>query len=197
MAVGQRVQLGRARMPIGEAAEKHAALRATGQRGGDSRAHPATVRPQRAQRAPSTPAAAAAATAISASARGSADGATIDLCASLSSNSSSALCTSASSRAFLGHLPQSLREQRMVLAQEAADDEHAVERRELGDRHAEPGRALAPAIGAEVGLAQAIVDVLAAQAAHELLAEVHLLERRMRRHQRADGRSAVRARGCA
>ena len=79
----------------------------------------------------------------------------------------------------------------MILAQEAADDEHALERGEFADRHAEPGRTVPMAVGAEVRLAQAKVDVLAAQAANELLREVHLLQRRMRRHQRADRRGTV------
>ena len=64
--------------------------------------------------------------------------------------------------AFFCRLAQPLGKKGMVLAQEAADDEDAVERGELGDRHAEPGRPFAQAIGAEVGMAQAKIDVLAA-----------------------------------
>ena len=41
-------------------------------------------------------------------------------------------------RAALGGLAQAMRDQRMVLAQERADDQHAVELLQLGDRHAEP-----------------------------------------------------------
>src|SRR5207249_10919277 len=93
--------------------------------------------------------------------------------------------------AFVRRLAQPLRKKRMVLAQKAADDKDAVERGELGDRHAEPRRAFALAVGAEVGLPQAKINVLAAQAAHELLREVHLLDRRMRRYQCADSRSAM------
>jgi len=39
-------------------------------------------------------------------------------------------------RAALGRLAQALRDERMILAQETADDQHAVELAELGDRHA-------------------------------------------------------------
>ena len=62
------------------------------------------------------------------------------LCATRSSQSSSTECSIEPARLLRG-LPQPLRDQRMVLAQEAADDQHAIERIEFGDGHAEPGRA--------------------------------------------------------
>src|SRR5215470_8209406 len=89
-------------------------------------------------------------------------------------------------------LPDAVRDQRVVLAQERADDEHAVELAELGELQAEPRRALQLAVASEVRLAQAEVDVLAAERPDELLREEHLLERRVRRHERADRGRAVR-----
>ena len=79
-----------------------------------------------------------------------------------------------------------MRQQRVVLAQEAADDQCAIELLDVRDRHAEPGDALARAIVAEIDLPQAEVDVVAAQAPREPRGQRHLLERRVRRHQRAE-----------
>ena len=93
-------------------------------------------------------------------------------------------------RAALGRLAQALRDQRMVLAQEGADHQHAVERADLGDRHAQPGRAGPLAVGGEIGLAQAEVDVVAAEAAHQLAEQVQFFERGMRRGERADAPAA-------
>jgi len=87
-----------------------------------------------------------------------------------------------------------MRQQRVIVAQEAADDEHAVERGEFGDRHAEPGHAAGPGgsgVRRKVGLAQTKIDVVAAKAAHQLLRQMQLLQRRVRRGQRADGFGAV------
>jgi len=82
-------------------------------------------------------------------------------------------------RAALGRLAQAMRNQRMVLAQERADHPHAVERAESGDRHAEPRDAFRPAIGGEVGVAQAEI-------AAPSLREIQLFERRMRRGEDTD-----------
>ena len=86
-------------------------------------------------------------------------------------------------RALLRRLAQPLREQGMVLAQEAADHQHAVERRNVGDRHAQPRNALGVAVAAEVLLAQPEVDVVATQSAHEAAGQRQLLERRVRRRE--------------
>ena len=83
-------------------------------------------------------------------------------------------------RAALGRLAQAMRDQRMVLAQERAHHQHAIERAEIGDRHAEPRNAFAPAIGGEVGVAQAEIG------RSELAGEVQLFERRMRRSEHAE-----------
>src|SRR6266700_2361887 len=69
----------------------------------------------------------------------------------------------------------------MVFAQEAADHQHSVERGEIRDRHAQPRRAITLAVGAEIGMPQAEIDVVAAQSSDELLGKVHLFERRVRR----------------
>ena len=68
----------------------------------------------------------------------------------------------------------------MVLAQEAADDERAVERADVRDWHAEPRDARAKVVVGEIGLAQPVVDVPAAEPAHESRGERELLERPMR-----------------
>ena len=88
--------------------------------------------------------------------------------------------------AALGRLAQAIRNERMVLAQERPDDEHAVEVAQLRDRHPEPGNATQLAFRREISLAQAEIHGLAAEAANELLREVQLFERRLRRGQRAN-----------
>src|SRR6202171_1879225 len=98
-------------------------------------------------------------------------------------------------RAMLRRLTQALRKQWMILAQEAADDQHAVERAKFSDRHAEPGYGtrFPPGyrIGGEIRLPEPEVDVVAAQVPRQLLREIQLLERRMRRRKRADSRAAM------
>src|SRR4030095_3357945 len=69
---------------------------------------------------------------------------------------------------------------RRLLAQERTDDEHAIERAERGDRHAEPGDALARAVGREGGASPA------KSVGTELRGEVELLERGVRRCQDAE-----------
>ena len=93
-------------------------------------------------------------------------------------------------RAPARRLAQSLREQRMVLAQEGADDEGRLQRRQRSDRSAQPARRTRRRGVAEVGMAQAEVDVLAAQAAHQLGQQVQFFERAVRRGQRADAGGA-------
>ena len=87
--------------------------------------------------------------------------------------------------------------QRMVLAQEAADDQHAIElverRRPACRATACPARWPSPRKSA---LAQAEVDVVAAEAAHEACRRAQLLERGMRRHERADRARRRAARRC-
>src|SRR5438132_874934 len=98
-------------------------------------------------------------------------------------------------RAMFHRLTQALRKQWMILAQEAADDQHAVERGKFSDRHAEPGywTWFAPGyrIGGEIRLPEPEVDVVAAQAPRQLLREIQLLERRVWRRNRADSRASL------
>ena len=94
-------------------------------------------------------------------------------------------------RAFLRCLAQPMREQRLILAQEAADDEHPFEPGDVGDRQAEVGNAVALRVVAEIGLPQPEVDVIAAEPAHQSRDERHLLQRRMRRHERAERARSV------
>ncbi|MBV6407479.1 MAG: hypothetical protein EFKGCFLK_01041 [Rhodocyclaceae bacterium] len=91
---------------------------------------------------------------------------------------------------LLRRLAQALGQQRMVLAQEAADDQHAIQHGNLGNRHAQPGRD-ALAVEGKVSLAETAVDVLAAGAAHEFLQQVEFFQRRMRRGQRAKRSGAM------
>src|SRR5216683_2483140 len=98
-------------------------------------------------------------------------------------------------RAMLRRLAQALRKQWVILAQEAADDQHAVELGKFSDRHAEPGYGTRSAhgyrIGGEIRLPQTEIDVVAAQAARQLLCQMKLFERRVGREKRADSRAAT------
>ena len=82
-------------------------------------------------------------------------------------------------------------QQRMVLAQERSDQQHTVAGTDVSHLHAEPRRAAALAVGGKIALAQAEVDVLRPEAAHQLAQQVELLERAVRRGERADGAGAV------
>ncbi len=89
-------------------------------------------------------------------------------------------------RTLLGALAQALRDQRMILAQEAAHHQHAVERTDVGDLHAQPGCPVALAVEAEIALTQAEIDVVGAEAAQQLAGQCHFLERRMRADERTE-----------
>ena len=93
--------------------------------------------------------------------------------------------------AALARLAQTVGDKRMVLAQEGADDEHAVEAADVGDFHAQPGCARLLRIGGKIRLAQAEIDVLAAATAHQLAQQVQLFQRGVRRGERADRMPAV------
>ena len=90
-------------------------------------------------------------------------------------------------RALFRGLTQPLRKQRLVLAQETADHQHAVVRADRCDGHAEPGHACRMTVAAEIALAQPEIDVVAAKAAHQPPGQRQFLERGVRRDQRADG----------
>ncbi|EWS53923.1 hypothetical protein X551_03268 [Methylibium sp. T29] len=91
-------------------------------------------------------------------------------------------------RAVLGRLAQTLREQRMVLAQEGTDDEGAVQRRQRLDARAEPASLLDRV---ELGMPQAVVDVVRTHATHQLPEQVKLFHRAVRGGKRTDGRGTV------
>ncbi|MCY1501637.1 hypothetical protein D9M68_357180 [compost metagenome] len=92
-------------------------------------------------------------------------------------------------RGALAHgLADALREQRMFLAQVGADDQRALHLRERCDRRAEPAHAFE---GRELGVAQAVVDVVAAEFTREHGGELQLFERAVRADQRADALRTV------
>src|SRR5690606_16947102 len=84
-----------------------------------------------------------------------------------------------------------LREQRMVLAQVGADDQRALQRRQAGDRGAQPARRTGGRQIGEIGMTQTAVDVLAAQAAHQRTGQGQLFHRAVRAGQHADGAGAM------
>ena len=81
----------------------------------------------------------------------------------------------------------------MILAQERAHQQQAVERVDLRHRHAEPARADARSIGREVALPQPVIDVVAAEPAHQAAEQEQFFQRGVGRSQRADrGRAVLR-----
>jgi len=77
-------------------------------------------------------------------------------------------------------LTQPMREQRMIFAQLTADHQYAIERADIHDGHAEPGRAIQFAVQREIALPQTEIDVAATHTAQQVLQQVQLLECRMR-----------------
>ncbi len=73
-----------------------------------------------------------------------------------------------------------MRNERVVLGEEAADDEHPLEFVEIGDRHAEPWNPGGKPVAAKIRLAEAEIDVVRAERAGEPRGERHLLQRRVR-----------------
>ena len=80
-------------------------------------------------------------------------------------------------------LADALGEQGVVLAQIGAHDQGAVQAAQIGDRHAQITDTRR---GREFGVAQAVVDVVAAQRAHQLGCQVQLFEGAVRTEQCAD-----------
>jgi hypothetical protein len=93
--------------------------------------------------------------------------------------------------ALANSLTQPLRKQRMVLTQERSDDQGSVEAAQGGNRCAEPMRLTGLRLIAEISLAQTMVDVLAAQPAHQLAQQIQLFDRAVDRAQRTDRGSAM------
>ena len=97
----------------------------------------------------------------------------------------------AQARAFFHRLTQALRQQRRIFAQETADDQQAVKMAHLRQRHSQTGRAVALAVGTEIAVPQAKINVFRTQRAHQFLQQVQLFERGMRRSKRANGRRTL------
>ena len=81
-------------------------------------------------------------------------------------------------RALPHGLADTLRKQGMILAQITADDKGAIQCRQLGNRHTQPAH-LALGVGT-FGLAQAIVDIVAAKRMHELPCQPEFFHRAVR-----------------
>ena len=81
-------------------------------------------------------------------------------------------------------------EQRMVLAKERADHEGALQVRQRSNGGAEPARMARCCPVCEIRMADAVVDVLAAQAAHQLGEQVQFFDGGVGRTQGADGAGA-------
>ncbi|OIQ84063.1 hypothetical protein GALL_341100 [mine drainage metagenome] len=91
-------------------------------------------------------------------------------------------------RATLGRAPQLRGQQRVILAQRRADDQRALQLRNVGQRQPQAGHRVD---GGEIAAAHAEVDVVAAQRSHQLAQQEQLLDRAGRSGQRADARRAV------
>ena len=80
-------------------------------------------------------------------------------------------------RPSLGALPQALCDQRMILAQERPYHQYTIELVDRGDRHAQPCDARLQSVARKIALAQAMIDVLAAERTRELLRQMQLFKR--------------------
>ena len=70
-----------------------------------------------------------------------------------------------------------MRRNRLFLAHIGADQQRCIELLKVGDGVVEGGKPGRICLTAEVGLAQAMVDIIAAEATHQLLQQVHLFQR--------------------
>src|SRR6185295_4588536 len=83
-------------------------------------------------------------------------------------------------------LAHAVRDDRHLHAQVRADDENALPRLDIRDAHTEQRRRGIRRLVAEVALPQPVVDVAAAEVAGDAREQVLLLDRRARRHERAE-----------
>ena len=90
--------------------------------------------------------------------------------------------------AGLGGLANALSEQRMVFAQVRAHDQQALQGGQGRNGRAQITHAVG---GSEIGVAQAVVDVFAAQTAHQLAGQVQLFKRAVRADQGTNRRCAM------
>ena len=89
-------------------------------------------------------------------------------------------------RAALHRLAHTMRQQGMVLAQKAADNQQTIAAIDIGNRHAQPRCTRLLAVRAEVRLAQTEIHIAAAQTAHQFLQQIELFQRAVRRRQCSD-----------
>ena len=129
----------------------------------------------RAQRRPRSPRASAA----------NCDGGTIALCATGMSQSSSTACSDATSAPRFAACRRRCATSGWSLRRKLPTSSTRSSAEIVRDRQAEPGNALERAVVAEVDLPQPVVDVRAAETAHQARREAEFLERRVRRgHER-------------
>ena len=86
-------------------------------------------------------------------------------------------------------LADAVGQQRLLRADVAADEQAGAHGLQPGDGQAQPGQRGIQGVGAGVALAQAVIDVGAAQAPHQLLGEVQLLQGRTGGNQTAQSRT--------
>ena len=83
-------------------------------------------------------------------------------------------------RIFFRGLAQTLRQQRLVLAQKTADHQHPIARVYRRDGHAKPGHAGGVAVTAKIALPQPEVDIVAAETAYQAAGQRQFLKRGVR-----------------
>ena len=83
--------------------------------------------------------------------------------------------------AALCRLPQTIGDQWMFLAQGRSHHEHALQCGDLRDFHAEPTHTDEFPIGTGINLPQTRIDIVRAESAHDLVQQIQLFERLMRR----------------
>src|SRR4051812_13015004 len=94
-------------------------------------------------------------------------------------------------RAAQRRLAQAMREQRYFLAQVRADDERARHLLQLRDRATKRGIERIVRVIAEVAATQTMIEIGAAEAAHQPRQQMEFLERRSRRSERTELRAAM------
>ena len=91
-------------------------------------------------------------------------------------------------RTLAGGLADALRKQRVILAQVRTQHQNRLELRQGCDGQTKPAHALKRR---KLGIAQAVIDVVATDTAHQCAGQVQLFQRAVRAHQRTDGACAM------
>ena len=84
-----------------------------------------------------------------------------------------------------------MRKQRVVLAQAGAHDQHALQFRQRCDGGAKPASCPCLSRAGEISVTQPVINVLAAQAAHQLNRQIEFFQRAVRADQCADALSPM------